>query len=136
VRRARAAIAGTVALLTGGCGTPSADLFVVSRSGSIPAAKLTLLVSDDGSVVCNGGPRRPISSEQLITARSLERDLAEPATKRVSLAPGARTVMSYQVRSGNGTLRFSDTSRGQPPAFFRLALFTREIAKGVCKLPR
>jgi hypothetical protein len=129
-------LCGALALLVTACGSPPADLFVVTRSGTIPAAQLTLLVSDDGSVVCNGGPRRSITSDQLITARGLERELEELSPRGLSRAPGTRSVLRYQVRSSEGTVRFSDTSRRQPRVFYELALFTRQIAKGVCKLPR
>ena len=66
------------ALLLGGCGGPTADLFVVERDGSIPGARLTLLVSDDGTVRCNRGDRREITSEQLIDAREIARELNGP----------------------------------------------------------
>jgi hypothetical protein len=31
---------------------------------------------------------------------------------------------------------FSDTSRGQQPAFFQTAQLTRDVARGVCRLAR
>ena len=48
-----AALAGT------GCGGPAADLFEVTRTGTDRNANLTLLVSDDGTVTCNGR-RHPV----------------------------------------------------------------------------
>ncbi len=36
-----------------GCGNPSGDDFLVHRTGSIPGAKLTLRVIDDGHVSCD-----------------------------------------------------------------------------------
>lgn len=119
-----------------GCGTPSADLFVVTRSGAIPAARLTLLVSDDGSVTCNGGPRRPLTSGQLIAARRLARDLDVHAQRGLSLPRGPRSILTYRVRAAEGTVRFSDTSPRQPRVFFEVALFTRQVAQRVCGLPR
>jgi hypothetical protein len=133
----------TVVLLAGCAGgTPSADLFVVTRSGSLPGAKLTLLVSDGGFVRCNGGAEREISSSQLIDARALLRDLAGkpdedgPLDDHVTLAPQRNSILRYSVRAEDGTVAFSDTSKGQPQAFYELAQYTREIAKGVCGLPR
>jgi hypothetical protein len=140
--RRTAAIAVLLALALGGCGGPPADLFVVERNGSVPAARLTLLVSDDGTVRCNRSGAREISSEQLIEAREIARELngeddeRGPADRGLSLPPVRGTIMRYDVRSEDGSVAFSDTSRGQPQAFYRLAKLTRDIAKGVCGLPR
>jgi hypothetical protein len=131
-----AAAAAAVALAAAGCGTPSADLFVVGRSGAIPGAGLNLRVIDDGSVSCNKGAPREITSAQLITARAIARDLRKPAKAGTALGPGPGSILRYRVLSEQGTVRFSDTSRGQPPVFFRIAAFTRELARGTCGLPR
>ena len=130
------------AALATGCGAPSADLFVVSRSGTIPGAKLKLLVADGGSVRCNRGPERPLTSKQLIDARELAFKLNGddkhdgPAMHSLKLAPGPGAIMRYSVRSQQGTVAFSDTSRGQPAAFYAVAKLTRDFAKGVCGLVR
>ncbi len=130
------------ALLTTGCGAPSADLFIVTRSGSIPGARLTLLVGDGGTARCNGGPEKALTSKQLIDAREIAFELngddrdPGPATRAVRLPPGSITILRYVVRTEKGTVAFSDTSPGQPPAFYKTAKFTRDIARGVCGLAR
>ena len=44
----------TAAALAAGCNGPiPADLFLVQRTGSIPGAKLTLRLTDDGGAYCN-----------------------------------------------------------------------------------
>jgi hypothetical protein len=134
VRRVAPALVALV--LLAGCGTPSADLFVVERSGSIPGASLRLLVSDGGTVTCNGGHEREMADQQLLDARALARDLAKSAKRDVVLAPGPNAVLTYHVRLEDGTVGFSDTSAGQPPVFRRLAAFTRDVAKSVCGLAR
>jgi hypothetical protein len=136
VGRVVAAAAAAAALALAGCGTPSADLFVVQRTGSIPGARLKLLVSDGGFVRCNDGSERELGSDRLLQARALARDLSDLAERRVRLAPGRGSVLSYSIRLEKGTVTFSDDSRGQTPAMRELALFTREVAKGVCRLPR
>jgi hypothetical protein len=133
-RRSAAALA--VAAFACGCGTPSPDLFVVTRTGTIPGGALSVLVRDDGTARCNGGGERAIGDERLLTARELARDLREPAERALSLAPRPGSIMRYRVRVEDGTVSFSDTSRGQPGVFFRVAAFTREIARDVCGLAR
>lgn len=141
-RRAVLGLVVVVVLALSGCGAPSADLFVVTRSGSIPGARLKLLVGDGGTVRCNGGKELAITSKQLIDAREIAFELngddkkAGPATRNVRLAPGPGTILRYFVRSEKGTVAFSDTSRGQPQAFYKVAALTRVLAKGVCRLPR
>jgi hypothetical protein len=139
-----AVCAATLAAALAGCGGgPPGDLFVVQRDGTIPGARLTLRVTDDGGAYCNKEGRREISSAQLLEARELRRQLngkakedLGPADRGVRLAPGPGSVLSYRVRSEDGTVAFSDTSRGQPPVFFKLAKLTRDVAKGPCGLAR
>lgn len=123
------------AVLLAGCGTPGADLFVVTRSGSIPGASLRMRAVDDGQVVCNGASH-DLPSKLLISSRVLVRDLSEPAKAGTNLAPGRGSILRYRIRTEDGTVAFSDTSRGQPAVFYRAALLVRQIAKGPCGLPR
>ena len=123
-------------MLLAGCGGVTApDLFIVYRSGSVPAARLTLLVNDGGVVHCNGGPARPISDPALVQARAIQDDLHDPAVAHSSLPPGSASVLSYYVRDPDGTVRFSDDSSSQPAVFRQLALFVLQTARGVCHLP-
>jgi hypothetical protein len=118
-----------------GCGTPGADLFVASRTGSITGANLRMRVVDDGQVICNG-KEHPLGSDNLIDAREVVRDLGDPARAGVVLAPGHPTILRFRIRTADGTVAFSDTSKGQPAAFYRAAQLIRTIAKGACGLPR
>jgi hypothetical protein len=127
--------AAVLALLAG-CGSPSADLFEVKRSGSVPGARLDLVVNDGGTVRCNGGTPRALTDPQLLTARSIQEELVMPAGQGLSLRPGPRSVFSYLVRSVDGTVRFSDDSARQPLVFHQLAFFTLQLAQDVCRLAR
>ena len=141
-RWALALVAPLIAVALTSCGAPSADLFVVTRSGSIPGAGLKLLVSDGGTVRCNDGPEREVSSDALIRAREITFELNGddkhdgPARHDLQLAPGPGTILRYSVRSEQGSVAFSDTSAHQPQAFYKAAQFTRDIAKRTCGLAR
>ena len=132
--RRTVAAALVVAVLTG-CGTASPDLFEVRRSGEDRAANLTLVVNDGGSVTCNG-EEHALDADRLLTARELARELAEQAELGVELPPGPGAVLRYRVRMEAGTVSFSDTSRGNPPVFLRLAGFTKDVAERVCGIVR
>lgn len=126
-----------------GCGSPSADLFVLDRTGTIPGAKLAMLVGDGGTVRCNGGKERAITSADLIEARKIARDLngedeehPGPAVSDTSLPPGPGSILRYEIRSEKGTVAFSDTSARQPAVFYRAAKLSRDMARRVCGLER
>ena len=119
-------------VLLAGCGTPSADLFVVERSGSLPDARLTLRVGDGGTVRCDGGDERPIASEDLLDARQITEDLRPLLDRRVSLPPRRGSLLRYRVTGEEGEVRFADNSAGLPEALARVVQFTRKMAKEVC----
>ena len=106
------------------------------RTGSIPGARLALRVTDDGRASCNRRPLVDITSAQLIDAREIERDLEPLAHRRFALRPGPGSVLRYRVVLEDGTVRFADTSRGQPAPLFAVAKLTRDIARGACRLAR
>jgi hypothetical protein len=54
----------------------------------------------------------------------------------MSLGPQAGSVLRYRVVLPDGNVRFADSSRGQPFAFFRIAKLTRDVARSACKLAR
>ena len=124
------------AVAVAGCGGPGADLFVVTRSGQGPGAALTLRVSDDGFVRCNGGRRLRISDQQLLLAREIERELDGDAKQRTSRPPGRGSIFSYSVELESGRVRFSDTSPGITKEERKAAAFTREVAVASCRLAR
>jgi len=113
-----------------------ADLFLIKRSGKIPGANLTLLVSDDGAVSCNGGPKRQLPGALLVRARGLTEDLAADARKPITGDPPVNSVYRFRVRSGSGTVDWIDGSLGLPQSFLELSQFTRIVAKTVCGLER
>jgi hypothetical protein len=128
--------AAAVALAGCGAGAPAHDLFLVERGGTIPGARLALRITDDGRASCNRGPLVDITSAQLIAARELERDLEPLAKRRFALKAGADSILRYRVELEDGAVRFADDSRGQPPALFRMAKLTRDVARGPCRLAR
>ncbi|MDQ3724232.1 MAG: hypothetical protein M3376_14475 [Actinomycetota bacterium] len=122
-------------LAVGACGTPSPDLFVVERDGTIPGAKLTLLVSDQ-TARCNGGPAKNLSSAQILEARSILRDLrlVQIEDERIPKAPPAQ-IFSFAVQTQEGTLRYPDTQQ-RPALLPRLSRFVRRVAIDTCGLKR
>lgn len=134
-RLASGAVAGACALAIGACGTPSPDLFIVQRDGTVPGAKLHLLVSDT-SVRCNRGDPLPLTSAQTIEARDILDDLL--LVQSGAVARPARTpaqFFEFEIRDEEGTLRFADTDQ-RPPILPRTARFVRRVAIDTCKLVR
>ena len=122
-------------LLPAGCGSPPADLFAVERSGADPNANVQVVVSDGGSVTCDG-EEHELDADRLLTARQLVRDLAPQAELGIELPRGPGTNLSYRVSMESGTVAFSDRSPGVPRTFQRVAAFTTDVAERVCGIER
>jgi hypothetical protein len=131
----RGVAVAALALALAGCGAPSPDLFEVVRSGRDRNANVDLVVSDGGSVTCNG-TERSLGAERLLQARQLVRDLEPQAELSLELPRGQGAILSYRARMEAGTIAFSDTSRGVPAPFERLAAFTADVAENVCGIER
>jgi hypothetical protein len=123
------------AVLLGGCGTPPPDLFSVERSGSDPNANVDVVVSDGGSVTCDG-EEHALDADRLLTARQLVRDLSPQAELGIELPRGPGTDLSYRVSMESGSVAFSDRSPGVPRTFLRLAAFTKDVTERVCGIER
>jgi hypothetical protein len=131
--RRLALVAG--ALVLAGCGTPPPDLFAVERSGSDPNANVDVVVSDGGSVTCDG-EEHALGADRLLTARQLVRDLSPQAELGIELPRGPGTDLSYRVSMEAGSIAFSDRSPGVPRTFLRLAAFTKDVTERVCGIER
>jgi hypothetical protein len=132
----RAALPVLIAVALAGCGTPSADLFAVERNGSVPGAKLDMVVSDGGTVRCNGAKSVDLTNGQLLDARELQRDLKDAAERHLELSARTGSVFRYSVRTPDGSVRFADNSPAARGALARLTLFVRQVAMDRCRLPR
>ena len=122
-------------LVAAGCGSQPPDLFVVERKGADRNANVRLLVSDGGSVECNGH-EHPLDADRLLTARQLLRDLEPQAELSIELPPGPGTQLSYRASMEGGTIAFSDRSERVPSTFQRLAAFTTDVSERVCGIER
>ena len=138
-RGARRAAFAALGVLMGGavaaCGTPSPDLFVVQRDGTVPGAKLELLVSDQ-TARCNDAPAERLSSRQIIEARDIRRDLLllQTGEETIPKAPPAQ-FFEFAVQTEEGTLRYPDTQQ-RPAVLPRLSRFVRRVAIDTCGLER
>lgn len=130
--RGTAAALAVCAALGAACGTPSADLFVVERTGDLPDAELTLRVSDGGTVRCDGGEERALSGDRLLEARTLARDLEPVLAREPRLPAGEGSLLRYRVIGGEGEATFADTSPRLPPVLAQLQRFTRAVARQAC----
>jgi hypothetical protein len=122
-------------VLVAGCGGPAGDLFEVTRSGADKNANVTLVVSEDGFVRCNG-KQKELPASLLLRARQLTRDLSPQAELNLTLPAGAGSVLSYKARLAAGSVAFADNSHPLPASFTALTVFTKDVAEQVCKLTR
>jgi hypothetical protein len=134
VRRAAALVLALAGLSA--CGSPSADLFEVERTGKDRNANVTVVVSDGGTAACNGGKAKALPGDMLLDARELARDLEAQAALSIDLPKEKNSTLRYVVRTQAGKVSFSDTSRGRPKTFDRAVAFTKTVIEDVCGIER
>lgn len=129
-----AVILATLGLYCAGCGlnVSSADLFVLRRTG--PGHQLSLLVSDGGTVRCNGGKPKPLPDPLLLQARDIATNLDKDAKANLNLPPGPASVYTYKLKLQDGTVGFADTSAAIHHELSPAELFAAQTAHGVCGL--
>lgn len=131
-----AAAVAALALALAGCGAATPDLFVLTRTGSIPGAHLTLLVNDGGTVRCNGGAPRSLTDPLLLDARDIQSSLADDAKRDLALPPPPTALLRFRIRTQDGTVTFSDVDAGRRKELAKVVAFSRTVAQDVCGLAR
>jgi hypothetical protein len=132
----RLALAALAALTLAGCGADYPDTLVLTRSGSLPGARLTLLVNDGGTVRCNGGDSLQLPPDDLLDAREIARDLSEEAHDHLALPAPPGALLRFHLRTQEGTVAFSDADAARRPRLGAVVAFARTVAKDVCGLAR
>lgn len=129
------ALAVSVVSIVTACGldVQLPDLFLLTRTGQ--GSKLTLLVNDSGSISCDGGRSKQLSSSLLITARDLADNLSGDAKRHLRLPLGPSATYDFTIRLQQGTIRFSDRNTARHPHLAQAELFALQAAQQVCGLP-
>ena len=117
-----------------GCGlsVQSPDLFLLTRTGA--GHKLTLLVSDDGTIRCDGGSAKPLPDKLLLQARDLATKLNGDANRGMDIPRTPQSVAMYRVRVQKGTISFPDTAAGTHSELAQLELFAVQASQQPCGL--
>ncbi len=132
-RLAAAAPAAIAAVLLTGCfDVQSPDLFLLTRTSN--GHKLTLLVNNSGTISCNGGKAKPISSSALIQARDLSDDLANDASAKLSIPATPSTVNYFKIKLEQGTVEFPDRAAQGHKPLAEAELFALQAAQTECGL--
>lgn len=125
MRRLAAALGAALALA--GCFDVEApDLFQITRTG--PGAKLSFVVNNSGTISCNRGRAKPISSKLLIGARDLSDNLSGDASAGLTIPLGPGDVYYYRIRMPQGTISFPDRAAATHPALAAAEQFTLSAA--------
>jgi hypothetical protein len=114
-----------------GCGldVTSPDLFALTRTGA--GTRLAIVVSDGGTIRCNGGRARSISDAMLLRARALVTNLDKDAKAHLRVA-GPPGVFSYTIRMQDGTVSFPDTGALAHHELAAAEQFALEAERGPC----
>jgi hypothetical protein len=123
-----------VSVCLSGCGfdVQSPDLFLLTRTGQ--GSKLTLLVSDGGTISCNGAKPKPIPDSMLISARDLADNLAGDGSAHLTIPARAGEVYYYRIKVQQGTVSFPDRSAAKRSELAQSELLAAQAAQQICHL--
>jgi hypothetical protein len=129
----RLVVAWTTVGLLASCGGSAGDLLALEVSGGFQSEPVRLTVTDDGRGRCDDGALEPISSERLIEAREVERELEGLAEEGARFAggkgaEGRRYVASIRA----GTVRWSEGGAALPEVLPRAALLAEQLQDDLC----
>jgi hypothetical protein len=131
----RRTLGGAIAAaLLAGCGGSAGDLMALQASGAgQPGAPVSLVITNDGRARCGSGELREISSDELIEARELEREVEEliDAGRRFDARP-RRDRRRYVVRVREGALRWVEGAPDNPATLARLELLALRLGRRLC----
>jgi hypothetical protein len=128
---AGAAAALAIAAALPGCGTATEDLMALEITGGPAHVNERIRVTDDGRAAC-GGPLRQISSQMLLDAREVKRELRPLARQGASFLTTRAGARQYVVRSFDGTLRWSEGAPG-PRALGSATLLALRLERELCR---
>jgi hypothetical protein len=131
MRAAAAAVLCCVGLAACGFAVESPDDFLMTRTGQ--GTKVTVLVNDAGTIRCDGGRARPITSALLISARDLVDNLTNDAKKPLRIPQAHNSVYRYTVRMQVGTISFPDTAAASHHELAGAEQFMLQALAGPCK---
>jgi hypothetical protein len=136
MRRALTLAAGAcVALAAAGCGAASGDLIAIQVSGGPGRVNERIRVTDDGRASCNGGPLRPLTSQQVLDAREAKRALKPLAKRGAGYSSHRPGVRRYVARSVDGSVTWTEGAAG-PPALARATLLALRLGRQLCSAKR
>jgi hypothetical protein len=121
-------------VVAAGCGlnVQAPDLFLLTRTGAGP--KLTLLVSYDGTISCDGRSPKELPDRLLLQARDLSTSLGNDAKRRLRIPRAPNSVAMYSVKLQQGTISFPDTAARTHSELAQLELFAIQAAQTPCGL--
>lgn len=126
------AIAIVAAALAVGCGGSAGDLLAVEVSGGFQPQTVALVVTSDGRGSCDAGELRGLSSERVIEAREVERELGGLATDGASFGEPGGDRRAYVARTRAGTVRWVEGAPGLPPVLAKTVLLARQLERELC----
>jgi hypothetical protein len=107
------------------------DDFLMTRTGG--GKQVTLLVNDAGTIRCDRGKARSITSAMLISARDLVLNLDTDAKANLRIRQSPNSVYRYTVSMQDGTIAFPDTAAVKHPELSGVEQYALQALAGPCR---
>lgn len=115
-----------------GCGGSAGDLLAIEVSGGFEDRTVRLTVTSDGRGRCGAGELRRLTSDRVIEAREVERELEAFAEDGASFGEAIGDRRSYVARTRAGTVRWSEGEPRLPEVLPQAVLLARQLERELC----
>jgi hypothetical protein len=127
-----AALAIAAALAAAGCGNPGGDLMAIEVTEPSGGEPTRLVVTDDGRGRCDDGKLQRLSSERLLEAREVHRDLGDLFDRHATFQPDRPGRRLYKALSRDGNVTWTEGASPAPPEIAKATLLALNLQRDLC----
>ena len=130
-----AALATAATLAAAGCGNPGGDLMAIEVTQPAGGPTTRLVVTDDGRGRCDDGKLERLSSERLLEAREVHRDLGDLFHDHATFDPDQPGRRVYKALSRDGDVTWTEGASPAPPEIAKATLLALNLQRDLCPAP-
>lgn len=131
-RPALAAVSVACLCMLAGCGGAPGDILGLGISGGQQRQPVRMHVEENGRASCNTKALHQLTSTEILDARNIVRDAKPFAQSGANFGAPSRAQRSFQLRTPDGTVNWTEAAVGKPPVLSQAELLALHMEQQLC----